>query len=74
MSLCPEIYSWVLLFLQLLRMCPLEDDGASRVNILSLGYDYVLLGRIESLRVGLGSSGAERGESEREREREGEGR
>lgn len=55
-------------------MCPLEDDGASRVNILSLGYDYVLLGRIESLRVGLGSSGAERGESEKEREREGEGR
>lgn len=51
-------------------MCPLEDDGASRV----MGYDYVLLGRIESLRVGLGSSGAERGESEREREREGEGR
>lgn len=55
-------------------MCPLEDDGASRVNILSLGYDYVSLGRIESLRVGLGSSGAERGGSEREREREGEGR
>lgn len=35
---------------------------------------YVSLGRIESLRVRLCSSGAERGESEREREKEVEGK
>lgn len=52
-------------------MCPLEEDDVSRVNILSLEYDYryVSLGRIEFLRVGLCSSGAVRGESEREKEK-----
>lgn len=52
-------------------MCPLEEDDVSRVNVLSLEYDYryVSLGRIEFLRVGLCSSGAVRGESEREKEK-----
>lgn len=52
-------------------MCPLEEDDVSRVNILSLEYDYryVSLCRIEFLRVGLCSSGAVRGVSEREKEK-----
>lgn len=59
-------------------MCPLEEDDVSRVNILSLEYDYryVSLGRIEFLRVGLCSSGAVRGEKEKgmgKREWEGDG-